>query len=67
MAVHRVRSSKLDDEIVELEPWNSVRIDKDTMRNLEPGADGAELLLVGAPNSCSGDAQIAQGWWTEDS
>ena len=58
---------KLDDEIVELEPWDSVRIDKDTMRNLEAGADGAELLLVGAPNSGSGDARMAQGWWAEDS
>ena len=58
---------KLDDEIVELEPWDSVRIDKDTMRNLEAGADGAELLLVGAPNSGSGDARMAQGWWTENS
>ena len=67
MAVHCVRSSKLDDAIVELEAWDSVRIDKDTMRNLEAGADGAELLLVGAPNSGSGDARMAQGCWTEDS
>jgi len=44
-----------------------VRIDKDTMRNLEAGADGAELLLAGAPNSGSGDARMAQSWWTEDS
>ena len=57
---------KLDDEVVELEPWDSVRIAKDTIRNLEAGAEGAELILVGAPNSGSGDADMQQGWWTEE-
>jgi len=56
---------KLDDEIVELEPWDAVRIHKDTMRNLEGGPDGAEIILFGAPNAGSGDAQMAQGWWTD--
>jgi mannose-6-phosphate isomerase-like protein (cupin superfamily) len=56
---------KLDDEIVELEPWDAVRIHKDTMRNLEGGPDGAEIILFGAPNAGSGDAQMTQDWWTE--
>jgi len=56
---------KLDDGIVELEPWDAVRIHKDTMRNLEGGADGAEIILFGAPNAGSGDAQMSQEWWTD--
>ena len=56
---------KLDDEIVELEPWDAVRIHKDTMRNLEGGPDGAEIILFGAPNAGSGDAQMTQEWWTD--
>jgi mannose-6-phosphate isomerase-like protein (cupin superfamily) len=56
---------KLDDEIVELEPWDAVRIQKDTMRNLEGGPDGAEIILFGAPNAGSGDAQMTQDWWTD--
>jgi mannose-6-phosphate isomerase-like protein (cupin superfamily) len=56
---------KLDDEIVELEPWDAVRIHKDTMRNLEGGPDGAEIILFGAPNAGSGDARMTQEWWTE--
>jgi mannose-6-phosphate isomerase-like protein (cupin superfamily) len=56
---------KLDDEIVELEPWDAVRIHKDTMRNLEGGPDGAEIILFGAPNAGSGDAQMTQDWWTD--
>ena len=56
---------KLEDEIVELKPWDAVRISKETMRNLEGGPDGAEILLFGAPNAGSGDAQMSQGWWTD--
>jgi mannose-6-phosphate isomerase-like protein (cupin superfamily) len=56
---------KLDDEVIELEPWDAVRIHKDTMRNLEGGPDGAEIILFGAPNAGSGDAQMSQDWWTD--
>ena len=56
---------KLDDEILELEPWDAVRIHKDTMRNLEGGPEGATILLFGAPNAGSGDAQMTQGWWPD--
>ena len=56
---------KLDEEILELEPWDAVRISKETMRNLEGGPDGATVLLFGAPNAGSGDAQMEQGWWTD--
>lgn len=56
---------KLDDEILELKPWDAVRIAKETMRNLEGGPEGAEIVLFGAPNAGSGDAQMSPGWWTD--
>lgn len=56
---------KLDDEILELEPWDAIRIHKDTMRNLEGGPEGAEIILFGAPNAGSGDAETTQDWWTD--
>jgi mannose-6-phosphate isomerase-like protein (cupin superfamily) len=56
---------KVDDEILELEPWDAVRIHKDTMRNLEGGPEGAEIILFGAPNAGSGDAQMTPDWWTD--
>jgi quercetin dioxygenase-like cupin family protein len=55
---------KLDDTLVELVPWDAVRIDSDVVRNLEAGPDGAELLLLGAPNAGANDAQMLQDWWT---
>jgi quercetin dioxygenase-like cupin family protein len=56
---------KLDDEIVELERWDIVRIPSGTMRNLEAGPDGAELILVGAPATDPNDAQMTQDWWSD--
>ena len=56
---------KLDDEVVELRRWDAVRIARDTMRNLEAGDEGIELILFGAPNTGSGDAEVTQGWWAE--
>jgi mannose-6-phosphate isomerase-like protein (cupin superfamily) len=56
---------KLDDEIVGLEKWDAIRIGKDTMRDVEAGPEGIELILFGAPNAGSGDAELAQGWWTD--
>jgi quercetin dioxygenase-like cupin family protein len=56
---------KLDDEVLELGPWDAVRIHPDTTRNLEAGPDGAELLLFAAPNAGSGDVEMTQGWWID--
>ena len=54
---------KLDDEIVELQQWDAVRIPKDTIRNLEAGPEGAALLLFAAPKTGPGDAEMVQDWW----
>ena len=56
---------KLDDEVLELRPLDAVRIHRDTMRNLEGGPDGAELILYGAPDAGPGDAQMSPGWWSD--
>jgi uncharacterized cupin superfamily protein len=55
---------KLGDEVIELKPWDAVRVAKDTMRGFEAGQDGVELLAIGAPNTGPGDADMTQGWWS---
>ena len=54
---------KLDDEIVEMKPWDAVRIHKDVMRNFEGGPEGAEVIAFGAPNVGPGDGPMTNGWW----
>jgi len=56
---------KLDDEVVELRAWDAVRIPVETMRGLEAGPDGAEVLAFGAPDTSNGDVEMTQGWWTD--
>jgi quercetin dioxygenase-like cupin family protein len=56
---------KLDDDVIELKPLDAVRIHKDTMRNVEGGPEGAELIAFGAPKTGPGDGPMTQGWWTD--
>jgi uncharacterized cupin superfamily protein len=56
---------KLEDQVLELKPWDAVRVHKDTIRGFEGGPEGAELLAIGAPNTGPGDAEVLQGWWAD--
>jgi mannose-6-phosphate isomerase-like protein (cupin superfamily) len=56
---------KLEDETLELRPFDAVRVHKDTMRGFEAGPEGAELLAIGAPNTGPGDAEVENDWWSD--
>jgi mannose-6-phosphate isomerase-like protein (cupin superfamily) len=55
---------KVEDEIVELSQWDAIRLDKDTMRNVEAGPDGIEYLAFGAGDDPT-EVEMAQEWWTD--
>jgi uncharacterized cupin superfamily protein len=57
--------AKLDDEIVELRPFDAVRVHKNTMRGFEAGSEGAEMIAIGAPHTGPGDAETVDGWWDD--
>jgi mannose-6-phosphate isomerase-like protein (cupin superfamily) len=54
---------KVEDEVVELRRWDSIRIPSGVMRQLESGPDGLEILAIGG--TPSGDAEIIEGWWAD--
>lgn len=57
---------KLDDEIVELEEWDAVRVPPGTWRGYEAGPEGLEILVIGAPNlgeNPRGDVEGRRDWW----
>ncbi len=56
---------KLDDEIVQLDEWDALRIPPGTMRGVEGGPDGAELIAFGAPSNENRDVEMVPGWWTD--
>jgi mannose-6-phosphate isomerase-like protein (cupin superfamily) len=56
---------KVDDDVVELAPWDAVRVPPGAMRGLEAGPDGAEIVAFGAPNTDNADIDMKPGWWTD--
>lgn len=54
---------KLDDEIIELEARDAVRVAPGVIRAFEAGPEGLELLAVGPLHE--GDGEVIQDWWTD--
>ena len=55
---------KLDDDIVELQAWDAIRIAAGTVRSREAGPNGAEMILFGAPQ-VEGDSELLREWWSD--
>ena len=59
---------KVDEEIVELEEWDAVRVPPGSWRGYEAGPEGLEILVVGAPHlgeDPRGDVEGARDWWAD--
>jgi mannose-6-phosphate isomerase-like protein (cupin superfamily) len=59
---------KLDDEIVELQEWDAVRVPPGTWRGYEAGPDGLVILVIGAPNlgeDPRDDVHGLRDWWAD--
>jgi mannose-6-phosphate isomerase-like protein (cupin superfamily) len=54
---------KLDDEIVEVETLDAIRVAPGVTRAFEAGPGGIEVLAVGARHD--GDGEIVPGWWSD--
>jgi quercetin dioxygenase-like cupin family protein len=54
---------KLDDEVLDLKPWDVVRVAPEVVRAFEAGADGLELLAVGSARPEGGDGELVEGFW----
>jgi mannose-6-phosphate isomerase-like protein (cupin superfamily) len=59
---------KLDEEIVELEEWDAVRVAPGTWRGYEAGPAGLEIIVIGAPNLGEAQREDVEGqrdWWAD--
>src|SRR5436305_12070371 len=54
---------KLDDEIVEIEALDAIRVAPGVTRQFEGGPDGLELIAFGPRHE--GDGEILPGWWSD--
>lgn len=56
---------KVEDDVVELNAWDAIRVPAGAMRGLEAGSDGAEIVAFGAPNTENKDVDMKPGWWSD--
>ena len=59
---------KVGDEMVELKPFDAVRVAAGVWRGTEAGPDGLEVIVFGARCGMSpgdNDAEMEQGWWSD--
>jgi mannose-6-phosphate isomerase-like protein (cupin superfamily) len=55
----------LDDEVVELAPWDAVRVAPEVVRAFAAGPQGLEIIAVGGPKPEGGDGVPADDPWPE--
>src|SRR5688500_6581711 len=55
---------KLDDEIVDIEALDAIRVAPGVIRAFEAGPDGLELLAVG-PRHDDDRGEVMPEWWTD--
>lgn len=56
---------KLGDEIIDLAQWDVVRVAPQTIRAMEAGPDGLELIAVGSDRPQEGDGEMVPDWWID--
>ena len=57
---------KVGDDVLDLSELDAVRVPGDTLRNLEAGPDGAEIIAFGE-RAGEDQSEMVQGWWSEGS
>jgi mannose-6-phosphate isomerase-like protein (cupin superfamily) len=56
---------KLGEEVVDVRQWDVVRIAPETVRAIEAGPDGIELIAVGSDRPEGGDGVAVDDWWID--
>jgi mannose-6-phosphate isomerase-like protein (cupin superfamily) len=56
---------KLDDEVIDLNLWDAVRVSPEVVRGFEGGPEGLEVIAVGADRPEGGDGVMVQDFWPE--
>ena len=57
---------RLDEEIVDLDRWDVVRVAPQVVRGFEGGPEGLEMVAVGSDRPEGGDGVPVKDWWTDD-
>jgi quercetin dioxygenase-like cupin family protein len=56
---------RVDDDVIELQRWDVVRVAPQSVRGFEGGPDGLEIIAIGADKPEGGDGELVKDWWTD--
>lgn len=56
--------ANLDGEIVELAPWDALRVAPAVIRSFEAGPDGLDIICIGGKKPPNGDTEKFPDFWT---
>lgn len=56
---------KLDDEVIELQQWDVVRVAPEVVRAFAGGPNGLELIAIGGDKPEGGDGELVNDFWTD--
>ena len=57
---------KVGDDVLDLNELDAVRVAGDTLRNLEGGPEGAEVIAFGE-RAGQEQSEMVHGWWSDES
>ncbi len=55
----------LDDELLELNQWDVVRVAPEVVRAFEAGPEGLDMIAVGGPRPADGDGEVGPATWPD--
>ena len=56
---------RLDDDVIDLERWDVVRVAPQVVRAFRGGPDGLEIIAIGADRPEGGDGELVEDFWTD--
>ena len=55
----------LDGDVLDLKPWDAVRVAPEVVRAFEAGPEGLEIIAVGGPKPADGDGEVGAANWPD--
>ncbi len=57
--------ARLDDEIIDLQQWDVLRVAPQVVRGFESGPEGLDMIAIGNDRPEGGDGEMIQDFWTD--
>ena len=56
--------AKLDDDVIELEAWDALRVAPEVIRSFEAGPDGLDVICIGGRKPDGPDSERFPDFWS---